>query len=180
MTMNQKKALYAFGSPDREATVNRFCTLAEIAPDPAVKHFFLAIARELNAPTTVADGGTVSVYTAMKADCPFKVSEAAETADAVWMNWQIQRSPAKWVYAGEGDTGVKVTAAAAELEADRYLWCMTGDWFNGFTLYNKYTKKQIAATAPAANNGANTLTLADSGTSRFALVHRQLWKKSLP
>ena len=30
MTMNQKKALYAFGSPDREATVNRFCTLAEL------------------------------------------------------------------------------------------------------------------------------------------------------
>ena len=51
MTMNQKKALYAFGSPDRDATVNRFCTLAELAPDPAVKHFFLAIARELNAPT---------------------------------------------------------------------------------------------------------------------------------
>ena len=50
MTMNQKKALYAFGSPDREATVNRFCTLAELAPDPAVKHFFLAIAREMNAP----------------------------------------------------------------------------------------------------------------------------------
>lgn len=121
-------------------------------------------------PTTVADGGTVSVYTAMKADCPFKVSSAVDAADAVWMSWQIQRSPAKWVYAGEGDTGVKVTAAAAELEADRYLWCMTGDWFNGFTLYNKYTKKQIATTAPAANNGANTLTLADSGTSRFALV----------
>jgi len=51
MTMNQKKALYAFGSPGREATVNRFCTLAELAPDPAVKQFFLAIARELNAPT---------------------------------------------------------------------------------------------------------------------------------
>ena len=51
MTMNQKKALYAFGSPDREATVNRFCTLAELAPDPAVKRFFLAIAREMNAPT---------------------------------------------------------------------------------------------------------------------------------
>ena len=48
MTMNQKKALYAFGSPDREATVNRFCTLAELAPDPAVKRFFLAIAREMN------------------------------------------------------------------------------------------------------------------------------------
>lgn len=51
MTMNQKKALYAFGSPDREATVDRFCTLAELAPDPAVKRFFLAIAREMNAPT---------------------------------------------------------------------------------------------------------------------------------
>ena len=51
MTMNQKKALYAFGCPDREATVNRFCTLAELAPDPAVKRFFLAIAKEMNAPT---------------------------------------------------------------------------------------------------------------------------------
>lgn len=47
MTMNQKKALYAFGSPDR----NRFCTLAELAHNPAVRHFFLAIARELNALT---------------------------------------------------------------------------------------------------------------------------------
>ena len=53
MTMNQKKALYAFGSPDREATVDRFCTLAELAPDPAVKRFFLAIAREMN--TLTAD-----------------------------------------------------------------------------------------------------------------------------
>ena len=51
MTMNQKKALYAFGCPDREAMVNRFCTLEELAPDPAVKHFFLAIARKMNAPT---------------------------------------------------------------------------------------------------------------------------------
>ena len=51
MTMNQKKALYAFGSSDREETVNRFFTLAELAPDPAVKRFFLAIAKEMNAPT---------------------------------------------------------------------------------------------------------------------------------
>ena len=50
MTMNQKKALYAFGSPDREATVNRFSTLAELAPGPAGKQFFLAIARDLSAP----------------------------------------------------------------------------------------------------------------------------------
>ena len=33
MTMNQKKALYAFGCPDREATVNRFCTLASLPPE---------------------------------------------------------------------------------------------------------------------------------------------------
>ena len=120
--------------------------------------------------STVADGSTVSVYTAMKEDCPFKVSTAADAADAVWMSWQIQRSPAKWVYAGDEDANVKVTAAATQLEPDRYLWCMVGDWLNGFTLYNKYRKKQIAATAPTANNGANALTLAESGTSRFALV----------
>ncbi len=34
-------------------TVNRFCTLEELAPDPAVKRFFLAIAREMN--TLTAD-----------------------------------------------------------------------------------------------------------------------------
>ena len=120
--------------------------------------------------STVADGSTVRVNTAMKEDCPFKVSTAADAADAVWMSWQIQRDPAKWVYAGEGDASVKVTAAATQLETDRYQWCMVGDWLNGFTLYNKYSKKQIATTAPTANNGANALTLAESGTSRFALV----------
>ena len=120
--------------------------------------------------STVADGSTVRVYTAMKEDCPFKVSTAADAADAVWMSWQIQRDPAKWVYAGEGDASVKVTAAATQLETDRYQWCIVGDWLNGFTLYNKYSKKQIAATAPTANNGANALTLAESGTSRFVLV----------
>ena len=51
MTMNQKKALYAFGNPDREATVNRFCTLAELAPNPAAKQFFLTIARKMSTPT---------------------------------------------------------------------------------------------------------------------------------
>ena len=120
--------------------------------------------------STVADGSTVRVYTAMKEDCPFKVSTAADAADAVWMSWQIQRSPAKWVYAGDEDANVQVTAAATQLEPDRYQWCMVGDWLNGFTLYNKSSKKQIAATAPTANNGANALTLAESGTSRFVLV----------
>lgn len=61
MTLNQKKALYALGTPDREATVTRFCTLAELAPDPAVKHFFLAITRELNIPTAgIAVCSTIS------------------------------------------------------------------------------------------------------------------------
>lgn len=64
MIMNQKKALYAFGNPDREATVNCFCTLAELAPDPDVKHFFLAIARELNArPPTVGIAVCSSIST---------------------------------------------------------------------------------------------------------------------
>ena len=51
MSIGEKKILFVFGCPNREATVNRFCTLAELAPDPAVKHFFLAIARDMNAPT---------------------------------------------------------------------------------------------------------------------------------
>lgn len=48
MTINEKKALYAFGCPNRECTVKRFAMLASLAPDPAAKRFFIFIARKLN------------------------------------------------------------------------------------------------------------------------------------
>lgn len=47
ITINEKKALYAFGCPNREATVKRFAMLASLAPDPEAKKFFILIARKL-------------------------------------------------------------------------------------------------------------------------------------
>ena len=40
MSMNEKKALYAFGCPNREATVERLRLVAALAPDPAAKKLF--------------------------------------------------------------------------------------------------------------------------------------------
>ena len=40
MTIDEKKALYAFGCPNHEATVQRMKLLAAIAPEPVAKCLF--------------------------------------------------------------------------------------------------------------------------------------------
>lgn len=48
MSMNEKKALYAFGCPNREATVERLRYAAALAPDPAAKKLFYTLAVKLS------------------------------------------------------------------------------------------------------------------------------------
>ena len=48
MSMNEKKALYAFGCPNREATVERLRFAAVLAPDPAAKKLFFTLAVKLS------------------------------------------------------------------------------------------------------------------------------------
>ena len=48
MSMNEKKALYAFGCPNREATVERLRFVAALAPDPAAKKLFFTLAVKLS------------------------------------------------------------------------------------------------------------------------------------
>jgi hypothetical protein len=48
MSMNEKKALYAFGCPNREATVERLRFAATLAPDPAAKKLFFTLAVKLS------------------------------------------------------------------------------------------------------------------------------------
>ena len=48
MSMNEKKALYAFGCPNREATVERLRYVAALAPDPAAKKLFFTLAVKLS------------------------------------------------------------------------------------------------------------------------------------
>lgn len=47
MNMNEKKALYAFGCPSREATVKRLRMAAALSPDPATKKLFRMLAVKL-------------------------------------------------------------------------------------------------------------------------------------
>lgn len=47
MNMNEKKALYAFGCPNREATVKRLRMAAALSPDPATKKLFRTLAVKL-------------------------------------------------------------------------------------------------------------------------------------
>jgi hypothetical protein len=46
--MNEKKALYAFGCPNREATVERLRFVAALAPDPAAKKLFFMLSVKLD------------------------------------------------------------------------------------------------------------------------------------
>ena len=48
MSMNEKKALYAFGCSNREATVERLRFAAALAPDPAAKKLFFTLAVKLS------------------------------------------------------------------------------------------------------------------------------------
>ena len=48
MSMNEKKALYAFGCPNREATVERLRFAAALAPDPAAKKLCYTLAVKLS------------------------------------------------------------------------------------------------------------------------------------
>ena len=48
MSMNEKKVLYAFGCPNREATVERLRFAAALAPDPAAKKLFYTLAVKLS------------------------------------------------------------------------------------------------------------------------------------
>ena len=48
MFMNEKKALYAFGCPNHEATVERLRFAAALAPDPAAKKLFFTLAVKLS------------------------------------------------------------------------------------------------------------------------------------
>ena len=48
MSMNEMKALYAFGCPNREATVERLRFAAALAPDPAVKKLFYSLSVKLS------------------------------------------------------------------------------------------------------------------------------------
>ena len=48
ISMNEKKALYAFGCPNREATVERLRLVAALAPDPAAKKLFYILSVKLS------------------------------------------------------------------------------------------------------------------------------------
>lgn len=48
MSMNEKKALYAFGCPNREATVKRLRMAAALSPDPAAKKLFYMLSVKLS------------------------------------------------------------------------------------------------------------------------------------
>ena len=48
MSMNEKKALYAFGCPNREATVERVRLVAALAPDPAAKKLLYMLSVKLD------------------------------------------------------------------------------------------------------------------------------------
>ena len=48
MNINEKKALYAFGCPNHEATIKRLRMLTALTPDPKTKKFFYNLSVKLS------------------------------------------------------------------------------------------------------------------------------------
>lgn len=48
MNINEKKALYAFGCPNHQATIQRLRLLTALTPDPRTKKFFLNLIVKLS------------------------------------------------------------------------------------------------------------------------------------
>ena len=49
MNLNEMEALYAFGCPNRKATIERLRLVAAIAPNPAAKKLFYMLSIKLSA-----------------------------------------------------------------------------------------------------------------------------------
>ena len=61
MNMNEKKALYAFGCPNRKATVERLKLLAALAPEPTAKKLFRSLAVRMQT-DGIAASSTICVW----------------------------------------------------------------------------------------------------------------------
>ena len=64
MNLNEMEALYAFGCPNRKATIERLRLVAAIAPDPAAKKLFYMLSVKLSAEGAdgIAASTTICVY----------------------------------------------------------------------------------------------------------------------
>ncbi|MDD7525542.1 MAG: hypothetical protein SPK22_06730, partial [Alloprevotella sp.] len=119
-------------------------------------------------------GDAYDVYTRIKSDAPFQVSASTDDATANWFGMKIRST--LWVFEG-GDELVRTQAVDYTLSTFKnYQWCLTGDWFNGFTITNRGNGKHMADIGtinPTNTNHAAINTTDDAGltgTHVFKLV----------
>lgn len=122
----------------------------------------------------VSAGDSYDVYTRIKSDAPFQVSASTDDATANWFGMKIRST--LWVFEG-GDELVRTQAVDYSLPTFKnYQWCLTGDWFNGFTITNRGNGKHMADLGnlnPNNSNHAAINTTDDAGltgTHVFKLV----------
>lgn len=116
------------------------------------------------------------VYTRIKASAPFQVSTSTDDATAHWFGLKIRDAGALWIYDG-GDGLVRTKSEDYTLSTvTAYQWCLTGDWFNGFTITNRSNKRHMAdiGTKKPNDNSYARINTVDgteaAGTHVFKLV----------
>ena len=116
------------------------------------------------------------VYTRIKASAPFQVSTSTDDATAHWFGMKLRDAGTLWIYDG-GDGLVRTRSIDYTLNTvTAYQWCLTGDWFNGFTITNRSNKRHMAdiGTINPSNSNYGAINTVDGteadGTHVFKLV----------
>ena len=116
------------------------------------------------------------VHTRIKASAPFQVSTSTDDATAHWFGLKIRDAGALWIYDG-GDGLVRTSSIDYTLNTvTAYQWCLTGDWFKGFTITNRSNKRHMAdiGTKKPGDNSYAAINTVDgteaAGTHVFKLV----------
>ncbi|MCI6104076.1 MAG: hypothetical protein MR693_03120 [Bacteroidales bacterium] len=125
----------------------------------------------------VVTGSTsYDVYTRIKASAPFQVSTSTDDATAHWFGMKLRDAGTLWIYDG-GDGLVRTRSINYTLNTvTAYQWCLTGDWFNGFTITNRSNKRHMADIGTKNPGNANYAAIKTvdgteaEGTHVFKLV----------
>jgi len=95
-------------------------------------------------PETVTENLTVTGTAVLNTTDKFGISASVDATDVVKFGMK-NRDDSKWVFAKDGVTNeVGDAATAPTLETyENYQWIVTGDWVNGYTLYNVGQQKYL-------------------------------------
>lgn len=106
------------------------------------------------------DGTTITLPSTVSADRTFTVNTSynslfklpVSTNTTTGATWKRVKVNGLDMYVDGTTIYTKSGSTPALLTQDNYNWCFTGDWYNGFQIYNRGTQKYVSLATTSTNN----------------------------